>query len=234
MGEITPLFKKGNSFEAKNYRPISVLTCISKVFESIFTDQLSVFFEGIFSKYLSGYHRKHSCQSVLLNFVDNCKKSLDNQQIYAAILPDLSKAFDSLPYGLLISKFHAYGINDDACKLISNYLWFRQQRVKLGNIRSEWVNLTKGTPQGSIFGPFAFNVFQNDLMFLLEKECDVYNYADDNSIGCSGKSLEDVHLKLQNAANIMIKWFQTNSLQANGSKFQTIVFSRMNKDNVPI
>ena len=146
MGEITPLFKKGNSLEAKHSRPISVLTCISKVFESIFTDQLSVFFEGIFfSKYLSGYRRKHSCQSGLLNFVDNCKKSLDSQQIYAAILTDLSKAFDSLPYGLLISKFHAYGINDDACKLISNYFRFRQQRVILGNIRSEWVNLTKGS-----------------------------------------------------------------------------------------
>ena len=71
-------------------------------------------------------------------------------------------------------------------------------------------------------------------MFLLEKECDVYNYANDNSIGCSGKSLEDVHIKLQNAANIMIKWFQTNCLQANGSKFQTIVFSTMKEDNVAI
>ena len=88
--------------------------------------------------------------------------------VYGLITSDLSKAFDCLPYRLLISKLYANRISENACKLIINYFQFRQQRVKLGHVRSEWVSLMKGAAQGSLFGPFLFNVFQNALIFKLE------------------------------------------------------------------
>ena len=224
-GEIIPLFKSDDMLEKKNYRPVSILPCISKIFESVLIDQLNVFFIDLFSVNLSGYRKQYSCQHVLMNFIENCKKHLDNNMVYGLITSDLSKAFDCLPHRLLISKLHAYGISDNACKLIKSYFELRQQRVKLGHVRSEWVSLMKGAAQGSLFGPFLFNVFQNDLIFKLENVCDVYNYADDTSAGCSGKSVNEVYQNLQNVMSILLQWFKLNYLKANPTKFQLIVFN---------
>jgi hypothetical protein len=77
-GEIIPLYKRDDMLQTKNYRPISILPCISKVFESVLIDQLGAFFNDIFSINLSGYRKQYNCQSVLLNFVEKCKKELDN------------------------------------------------------------------------------------------------------------------------------------------------------------
>ena len=192
-----------------------IFFCVST--ECIFTD--------LFSVNLSGYRKQYLCQHVLMNFIENCKKHLDNRMVYGLITTDLSKAFDCLPYRLLISKLYAYGISENACKLIINYFQLRQQRVKLGHVRSEWVSLMKGAAQGSLFGPFLFNVSQNDLIFKLENVCDVYNYADDTSAGCSGKSVNEVYQNLQNVMSILLQWFKLNHLKANPTKFQLIVFN---------
>ena len=232
-GEIIPLFKKGSILEKKNYRPISILPTLSKIFESVLIDQLQCFFEKIFSPSLSGYRKGHSCQGVLLNFVENCKKYVDNEYVYGLISADLSKAFDSLPYGLLLSKLSAYGLSENACTLVGHYFKSRQQRVKIGTSKSNWMNLTKGAPQGSLFGPFMFNVFQNDLICKLQQLCHVYNYADDTGIGCYAKSIVELHVKLRNAIDIMLHWYDDNSLQANASKFQFITFSR-NREKMSI
>ena len=181
---------------------------------------------------MSGYRKKHSCQHILQNFVGNCKKHLYIHRLYGIITTDLSKAFDYLPYKLLISKLHAYGINDDACKLICNYFYSRKQRVKLGKVKSEWVDLVKGAPQGSLFGPFMFNVFQNDLLLKLQSICDLYNYADDNSAGCDGENVELVYEKLQNVMSQMLNWFNMNCLKANPSKFQLMLLHGKNLSTV--
>ena len=98
-----------------------------------------------------------------------------------AVFMDVSKAFDCLPHRLLRAKLHANGLSTAACHLMFSYLKERRQRVKISNSRSSWKLLTKGVPQGSILGPFLFNVFMNDL-FLLIQNCKLYNYADDNSM----------------------------------------------------
>ena len=85
---------------------------------------------------------------------------------------DLSKAFDALPHGLLLAKLSAYGLSNRSCELIQSYLYKRLQRVKIGNRRSEWLELKSGIPQGSVTGPFLLNVFLNDLFFALEGLCD--------------------------------------------------------------
>ncbi len=132
--------------------------------------------------------REHSCQNVLLRLVENCKKALDYKKVCGMLLTDLPKAFDCLPYQLLICKLNAYGLSHDACKLIINYFMSRKQRVKVGGCKSSWRTLSKGAPQGSIFGPFRFNIFQNDLVRMLEHICDIYNYADDNTVGVCATS----------------------------------------------
>ena len=119
------------------------------------------------------------------------------------LLTDLSKAFDCLPR-LLICKLRAYGSSVNACELLKSYFCEGKQGVKLGDKYSDWLGLSKGIPQGSLMGPFFFNIFSNDLLLLLEKKCHVFNYADDTSILCKHRDYDSTYNDLLPAASTMI------------------------------
>ena len=140
------------------------------------------------------------------------------------ILIDLSKAFDSLPHGLLIAKLHAYGFTMQSCDYLRSYLTNRNQLVKIGKIKSDWLTLKTGVPQGSVTGPLLFNIFINDFIFLLQNECDVFNYADDNTLSFSHHNPSQIKLTLENASRTALCWFKNNYMKANTSKFQAICF----------
>ena len=224
--EVTPLYKKSDNLAKENYRPLSILTSTSKIFEGIMCDQLLNFVSPLLSNELAAYRKTYSCNNVLVKCVENWRKSLDNNEHVGCILIDLSKAFDCLPHGLLIAKLNAYGVTKDSCKLILSYLRNRKQTVKIGNSRSEWLNLKTGVPQGSLFGPFLFNIFINDFILDLESVCDVYNYADDNTLSFSHENLDIVKNKLEDASLQAVRWFDANYMKANPSKFQAICISR--------
>ncbi len=103
-------------------------------------------------------------QSVLLTLVERCKGAIDSSHVYGILLTDLSKAFDCLPYQLVICKLRAYEFDPSSCKPIMSYFTNRKQRVKVGNCKTEWLSTEKGAPQGSMFGPYLFNLFENDLI----------------------------------------------------------------------
>ncbi len=168
----------------------------AKIFEGVMVDQLSGYFETHFSQYVSGFRKHHNCQNVMLRFTECIKGHLDRGHVVGAVLTDLSKAFDYLPHDLLISKMYAYGVDIDSCAYIASYFKGRFHRVKLGNDRSEWLPLIKGAPQGSIFGPFSYNVHSNDLIVGMSQICDIFNYADDNTICCYGDNITSVKGKL--------------------------------------
>ena len=218
-----PIYKK---VEKNNYRHVSVLPCVSKIFEGVLVDQLSEYFECHMSQFVSGFRKRHDCQCVLLRFNESLKSHLDNNDIAGAVLTDLSKAFDCLPHDLLISKMYQYGVDKSSCKLIASYFKGRYHRVKLGSARSEWLLLTKGAPQGSIMGPFSYNVHSNDLIMMMAKLCEIFNYADDNTVCCYGKILKEVKCQLENVITKMLSWFKINEMKVNNDKFQLILFSK--------
>ena len=165
----------------KNYRPISILTSFSKIFEGIVCDQMMTYFDKILSPLLSAYRKKFSCHNVLIHCIEQWRKALDEGQIVATVLMDLSKAFDSLPHGLLLAKLNSYGVSMEACDFIRSYLGNRPQQVKIGQYKSSWKIINRGIPQGSLTGPMLFNFFLNDIFYYLNTN-NICNYADDNTL----------------------------------------------------
>ena len=232
-GELSPVYKKSDNLIKNNFRPVSVLTTISKVYESVMNDQMYDFFNLIFESLLAAFRKGYSCQSLLVKFIDDIKKSVDQGDIVGTVFMDLSKAFDCLPHSLLIAKLNAYGLSMSACELLSSYLSERYQRVKVANSRSEWKSLVKGVPQGSILGPLLFNVFMNDLFYFIER-CNLYNYADDNSLSKAARTLVKVIQDLKYDSKITIQWMSDNGMQANPSKFQFMLISSTELGEVEI
>ena len=225
--DVSPIYKKGNNTEAGNYRPVSILPSMSKIFEKEIVQQLSTFFDNKFNSCVSGFRKGYSCETVLVNMIESIKRSLDNGNIVCAVLMDLSRAFDCVPHRLLIAKFRAYGLSISACDVITSYLKGRKQRVKIGSNRSEWMHVHKGSAQGSLFGPFSYNVLSNDMFYLLDDDVEIYNYADDNTIICAGKDLINIKKKLLISVNKVIDWYRANNMKVNPDKFQCIVFGNV-------
>ena len=184
--QVIPVYKK-DPLDKQNYRPISILLFISKLYERSLNSQLSIHFDTILNPFIGAFRQGMGCQSTLLRLVEDWRNALDNRQYAAAIMMDPSKAFDCLPHGLLIGKLRAYGLSVKACALVSSYPSDRKHTVKLGSHHSEWSNITKGVPQGSILGPLLFNVFINDIFHALGRSS-LYNYADDNTLSYAHRS----------------------------------------------
>ena len=138
VADITPIFKKEDSTLAKNYRPVSVLPVISKIFERIMQKQISDYIDKNLSQYLCGYRKGLHIQYALLALIEKWKESLDKKGYAGAILMDLSKAFDTINHELLIAKLYAYGFDKNALTLVLNYLSNRWQRTKINASFSSW------------------------------------------------------------------------------------------------
>ena len=132
---------------------------------------------------------------------------------------DLSKAFDCLPHNLLLGNCE----HTDSQTLVRSYLSNRDQLVKLGPRYSDWAEIIKGVPQGSILGPLLFNIFINDIFHILDRSS-LYNYADDNTLSHAHSNPDTLIRILQWGCSTTLRWFRVNQRKANPDKFQAIYF----------
>ena len=144
---------------------------------------------------------------------------------------DLSKAYDSLPHDLLVAKFEAYGIDKNGLNLIHNYLTNRKQRTKISSSYSDWYDIARGVPQGSILGPLFFNLFINDLFLLIERT-NICNFADDNTIYSCNINLKTILKDLKYDMQNILKCFKVNSRKPNPKKFQFMILGKSTRQSI--
>ena len=222
LADVTPVFKKDDPFDKKNYRPVSVLPTISKIYKKLMQKQINNYITNYLSPYLCGCRKGYNTQQALVSLIEKWKKILDDIGFGGAVLMDLSKAFDTLNHELLIAKLHAYGLNSDSLKLINDYLSNRWQRTKINKSFSSWAELVQGVPQGSVLGPLLFNIYLNDLFYLAEST-EVCNFADDTTFFACDKDWKTLISRLEHDSHLAIEWFESNYMKLNQDKCHLLV-----------
>ena len=234
---VTPIFKKGSKTLKDNYRPVSILPNVSKIFERPLFNQMSEYFENILSIYQCGFRKGYSTQICLVSLLEKWRKSVDKGKSFGALLTDLSKAFDCLSHELLVAKLHAYGFSNAALTLVLSYLSNRKQRTKVNSSYSSWEEILFGVPQGSILGPLLFNIFICDLFFIMD-DTEFASYADDNTPYVSGENLDEVISLLEEKSRDLFRWFELNQMKANPEKCHLLLSTdenlQININNVKI
>ena len=181
---VTPIFKSGDRRQCANYRPISILPAVSKVFEKeVFRQIYGYLTENcMLSKLQLGFRPKHSTLAALIQMCDEWLENMDNGKLNGVIFLDIKKAFDSINHGILLTKMKIrFGISSIELKWFESYLSNREQQCSIKEQLSSRKTITFGVPQDSILGPLSFLLYINDLPECLRSTTPCM-YADDTQI----------------------------------------------------
>ena len=183
IAKVTPIHKKGDNKLITNYRPISVLPVIFKIFETVICDQLDRYFvsNNLLCPQQYDFTKNSSTELAAVEVIDRLLNQLNKQKILINFYLDLSKAFDSLCHYILLEKLAYYGVQNKAKDLLESYVSNRKQFVQIGEIVSQVKPISMGVPQGSVIGPLLFNIVINDIIKSSSKFSFIL-YADDTTL----------------------------------------------------
>jgi hypothetical protein len=214
---ITPIHKKGERTNPKNYRPVSLTSILCKMLESCLRDQLMKYMNdnSLFSPDQHGFLPNKSCVTQLLLIMEHWTQLIDDGNCIDTIYLDFSKAFDSVPHNRLLIKLKNFGMCDLAINWFRSFLTNRIQRVCLEGSHSEWKHVTSGVPQGSVLGPILFLIYINDLPNSIKNFVKIF--ADDTKLYSINNQVEHC-ISLQADIDQAYEWSQTWQLPFNAEK----------------
>ena len=216
LANVLPLYKADDCMVFNNYRPVSILCMLSKVFEKVMYSRLIDFLEDNKILFVNqfGFRKKHSSYMALMLLIDKLTKALENGNYVIGLFLDFSKAFDTVNHYILLEKLDYYGIRGSALPLFESYLSNRQQYVTFNGVKSSCKTIKCDVPQGFIQGPLLFLLYINDLAKICKHTMPIL-FADDTNLFSSGKDLT----VLQDIFNEELKeisiWLKVNKLSLN-------------------
>ena len=233
LARVIPLHKGGTKKDMKNFRPISILPILSKIFEKIMHKRLYNFFIkfGLLYSNQFGFLKNKSTVDAIIRFTDECYDVMNDNKSLISIYLDFSKAFDTIDHDLLCKKLHAYGIRGFANNWFISYLSCRKQFVQIDSNKSTCLELISGVPQGSVLGPLLFIIYINDMHKCTDLK--LIHFADDSTAYIAGRDI----LTLTNSINSELvkidKWVSANKLSLNAEKTNFSLFSNQKTFVIP-
>ena len=239
LAEVVPLYKGKSRENETNYRPISLLTTMSKVMEKVVYQRVYQFLTntGQICETQYGFRSNHSCEHAIAQVIGNILKNLEGNKSTIAVMLDLSKAFDTIEHRIMIQKLELFGVWGVCLDWFRSYLENRQMRVKCrvtssqGETVSEYHTVNYGTPQGSCLGPLIFLIFVNDMRLHLT-DVDSVQFADDTTILFGHRNDNYLKYCVERELETLSDWFRANKLTLNVDKSVFLMFNRKGQRSI--
>ena len=218
MSKIAPLHKKKSQLQKENYRPVAIISPLSKILEKVIYQQVYDYFSknDLFDPALHGYREHRSTMTALLTMYDKWVLAASKGKVTGIVLADLSAAFDLVDPTLLVKKLEIYGFKDDAISWLHSYLTGRYQAVWIDHVYSELKEHSIGVPQGSNLGSLLFLVFFNDLPTFLNEEVECF--SDDSTLSSSKNVPSEIERCLSQDCEYFSQWMSENKFKLNVDK----------------
>ena len=229
---LVPLPKSKDLSDPNNYRPISLLSIVSKPLEKHIHKHLLQYLDefSLLHQFQSGYRPKHSCQTALLHMTNKWLTDINDSKMTGAVFLDLRKAFDLIDHEILVEKLSLYLKSSKSVNMLSSYLENRQQRVYVHGDFSTSGLLKSGVPQGSVLGPLLFCIFINDLhLDITSSEVTCEMFADDSTLHTAGKDVKEIETRLQKSLTEISAWCKSNSMLIHPQKTKSMLVSTRQK-----
>ena len=231
--EIVPIYKGGDKLKMGNYRPISLISNVAKVFEKMLHNRIYNFIlkNKILNTKQYGFIKNRGTKDALNEITNRVYENLDRSMPIIVTFLDLAKAFDTVNHDILLEKLWTYGIRGKPHQLLKDYLNKRKLKVRIGNVTSDYEEINIGVPQGTILGPLLFILYVNDLLDSMP-ENSILSYADDTAIISTNKTWKQTEMRMNKLLESAADWLALNKLTLNITKTVYITFGNYT-DSVP-
>ena len=213
IAKVTSLHKKECKLNFQNYRPISLLSVFSKLFEKTIYSRIYYYLvkHNLICDKQFGFRSNYSANHALLSITERIREHIDSGSYVCGVFVDLEKAFDTVNHKILCEKRNYYGLRGSVNRLIQSYLANRKQYVSINGFESDLRGISCGVPNGSSLGPLFFLIYINDFRLCLEKS-ETGHFADDTFIMFGSKKLETIETVVNHELKLVTKWFRLNKL----------------------